>query len=179
MNKQTATLIATALFLGAGALFAQDGAGSKGANRKTAISFDIVPLVRANLLEAEKTGGGGALIIERFISKNYSLGLRVEGLTVPEAETSFIGLDAHIRYYFHNSDISGFFIDTGAGYGLRYTNKNELDVGGIMYSLKTGYKHFIVKGLFAEPAIGYTLAKPTSGYGPGGFDLGFSIGYAF
>lgn len=179
MNKKFKAIAAAALFLAAGTLFAQTGAQAKKAGRKTAISLDIVPLVRANLLEAEKAGVGGALVIERFFAKNYSIGLRIEGLTVPEAETSFIGLDGHIRYYFKDSDISGFFIDMGAGYGLRYTNKNELDAGGLMYSLKIGYKHLIARGFFAEPAIGYTLSKPTSGYGPGGFDLGFSIGYAF
>ncbi|MDR0527872.1 MAG: hypothetical protein LBG79_08700 [Spirochaetaceae bacterium] len=169
-------------FLTGGTLFAQNKLTRLA--EKIAVSFDFVPLVRANLLEENTAGAGGALNGEFFIAKNYSLGLRLEGLIVPDAGKSYFGADGHFRFYFKDADISGFFVDMGVGWGGLFIkvdpdSKYNLNVGGLTYNLKLGYKQMIASKFFVEPGFSYTLAKPTAGYGPGGFDLSFCAGFVF
>jgi hypothetical protein len=172
------------LLAAGGGLFAQGTAARAGRGGEIALSFDLEPLLRANLLEEDRGGLGGALNVEFFIAPTYSVGLRAEGLMVPDVDRFYFGADGHFRFYVAPGGLIGPFVDMSVGWGGLFDKdspdaKTGLRSGGLTYSLKLGYKQALWRGFFVEPGLSYTLAKPSAGYGPAGFDLSLAGGYVF
>jgi hypothetical protein len=145
------------------------------ASAKNAASVDIVPFVKSELVAPKKAGFGLALGYERLLKGNFALGARIEFVTANKM--TFFGIDAHGRWYPLAASLEKLFLDAGFGYGGLFSS--GASIGGLTFSLKTGWKLDVTPKLFLEPAIGYTLAKGTAGYGPSGLGIGFSIGTKF
>jgi hypothetical protein len=172
MTKKVIALMAIMTVCGA-TLFAQETAPKKG---NTAFSVDIVPLVRSELVVEDEAGIGAGLNFEKLIGGNLSIGGRLEFVVVDKM--TFIELDAHGRWYPLGASLEKLFLDGGLGYG-RYSFDGTTLVDGLTISLKAGWKHALSPKLFVEPVMGYTLAKPTVGFGPTGLGIGISLGAIF
>jgi hypothetical protein len=168
MAKKMVSILLLAVVVTAGA-FAQGGGGS-------AVSIDIVPLIRSELVVEDKVGFGLGLTYERLSTGNFSIGAHLE--FVAAEKTTHFGLDAHGRWYPLGASLEKLFLDAGLGYGsLSYDGTKVTD--GLTFGLKAGWKLPLTAKVFLEPAMGYTLAKNTQGFGPSGLGIGFSIGTMF
>jgi hypothetical protein len=168
MAKKMVSVLVLAAVVTAG-VFAQ----SKG---KSAVSIDIVPLVRSGLVVEDTAGFGLGLTYERLFTGSLSIGARLEFVSADK--TTYFGLDAHGRWYPLGASLEKLFLDAGLGYGgLSYDGTTTTD--GLTFGLKAGWKLPATPKVFLEPTIGYTLAKNTQGFGPGGLGIGFSIGTIF
>jgi hypothetical protein len=122
-------------------------------------------------------GFGLGLTYERLIKGNFSIGVHFESVVVDEM--MHFGADAHGRWYpLEGASLEKLFIDAGLGYARLLLDGTTM-AGGITVSLKAGCKVPMGSKIFIEPAIGYTLAKATNGFGPGGLGIGLSIGAKF
>jgi hypothetical protein len=177
MMKKTAMVCA--LFMAAqAAVFGQaKNAKTAGNVPKNAVLVDLVPLVRSALLEANKAGFGLGLMYERLVGEDHSAGFRGEFVTVDD--NFYWGIELHGRWYPLSAHQEKPFIDILFGYG-NFTSGSQ-DAGGLNIGIRGGFKFPLpfVKNFFAETTLGYTLAKNTSGYGPGGFGISLSVGCRF
>jgi hypothetical protein len=165
MAKRVFSILVLAVVIAVGTFAQSNGA-----------SVDIVPLIRSELLVEDKTGFGLGITYERLLGGGFSIGGRLEFVTVDK--TTHFGFDVHGRWYPLGASLEKLFLDAGLGYG-RLSYDGETLVSGLTLALKAGWKLPVSAKIFVEPTMGYALAKGTQGFGPSGWGIGLSAGMLF
>jgi hypothetical protein len=173
--KFTAALIVMAAVVSSG-IFAQ---------AKNSVSLDVAPLFKG-FIESDSNAKtfyfGLAASYERHLVPHVSVGGAVTLLTQSfdgEVGHTYLGFDAHGRYYPQSESMEKLFLDAGIGFNVIIPKAGDA-AGGVTLGVKGGYKWNIKPWLFVEPSFGYNMVK-TAGMGtaPDGWQLGLSIGGSF
>jgi hypothetical protein len=163
-------------------VFGQADGGKKNSGaKKNALMVDLAPLVRSEILVSDTTGFGLGVMYERIVGDTHSVGIRGEFVSVEKF--LYWGAELHGRWYPLSAKKEKPFADLMLGFGS-FTTDGEMisdtsQIGGISLGIRGGIKFPVVGNLFAEPTIGYTLAKGTGGYGPSGLGISLSLGCDF
>jgi len=148
-----------------------------------AFSLDPVPLFRGFIATDPGFVFGLAEQFELACNQNFGLLERADLYVVPDKSTYF-GLGFHGRYYPLSSGLEKLFLDAGIGFysegGHPASTASESAWFGFIFSMKVGWKLFLVKGLFLEPALGYLYSRPGLTLGTeNGWQLALPLGWAF
>jgi hypothetical protein len=159
------------------------------AQAKNAVSVDVAPLFEGIIASqdddsAEITVFGIGVAYERLLVPHYSVGAGIDlyVASVNDLSMTYFGLNAHGRWYPLSESLEKLFLDTGLGFNtLNVEDVDDSIFTGLTFGLKAGWKLLFNKMIFAEPSIGYILAKSSSlaPITPLGWQIGLNIGAAF
>jgi len=173
--KKLCGFMVLAAFLCAGsALWANEGR-----IKRFAFSFDTVPFFRGIVASDPNFVFGIAAQFEVAVNKNFGILQRADLYVYPD-NSVYGGLGLlHFRYYPLSSGMEKLFLDAGIGYNAESTPSKSTKYGFI-FSMKAGWKLFLGKFFFLEPALGYLYSRPGVTLGTeSGWQLALPFGWAF
>jgi hypothetical protein len=176
------------------------------AEKANAVTIDLGPTFKgiiASDSDMDTAIFGIGVSYERLINSHFTFGLRMdlytgtvgdpqlEDLKVDVPSIMYFGMNAQGRVYPLSENMDKLFIEAGLGFNTLsvtldkdlkdYVSEDDYEFSGLTFEGKIGYKQFFGGRFFAEPSLGYVLAKsnPQGTFTPLGWQLGLGVGVAF
>jgi len=176
VKKICGLLVLAAFLCAAGSLGAQEK------RKRFALSLDTVPFFRGFIASGTSDTAvrfifGLAEQFEWACTKNLGILQRLDVYQGP-GSYSYFGWGTHMRFYPLSNGLENLFLDAGITFQIE--NGNTEGFSMFAFSMKAGWKMFLGKTFFFEPALGYVYSKPGITIGKeSGWQLAFPLGLAF
>jgi hypothetical protein len=159
------------LVLGVAALLAAPLISQEKA-KAMAIGIDAMPLLKG-FIWSDSDAKNSQFAVSPYVDllhfmPNFTLGIGGDLYfgELGDAGQTYIGVQAHIRWYAFSTEMDKLYLDWGVGFThLQVKGDPEPDpIQGLATSLKIGYRLAFIDKIFLEPSMSYVYAKEAGGF---------------